>query len=256
VDGIGVRGGADLSARSAARWTSSARPRRRRPGDGGRGPVEPDLRETERMERNEAILQGTRPDPPREAWRKQMRRRVLTEARALASENGWDRVRVGDLALRAEVSRPSIYKEFGSRAGIGQALVECESERFLHALAAILEADHPDLESALEAGVAHALREGLDNRFIRAVLTAARGGSDALLPFLTSRPDPVFSGALELLTSWLAAKRPDVPPARAAEAADVAVRLTVSHLLLPSPDGAPAADLVARTVLAVLDSAP
>ncbi|URN11139.1 TetR/AcrR family transcriptional regulator [Streptomyces radiopugnans] len=93
------------------------------------------------------------------AWRKQMRERVLAEARALTAEGGWDRVRVADLALRAEVSRPSIYKEFGDRAGIGQALVRLETEAFLLGLAAVLDEHRDDVAAALEAAVAHALAE-------------------------------------------------------------------------------------------------
>ncbi|MFD0319183.1 TetR family transcriptional regulator [Streptomyces flavalbus] len=193
-----------------------------------------------------------RPDPPRVAWRRQMRERVLAEARALAAEGGWDRVRVADLALRAEVSRPSIYKEFGDRAGIGRALVQRETEAFLLGLAAVLDRRRDDVGAAVEAGVAHALAEAGDNPFIDAVLGAARGGTDALLPFLTSRPEPVFSNARHLLADWLGEVAPGAPADRREEAADLAVRLTLSHMLLPSPRPAETPARVARAVRAVL----
>lgn len=199
---------------------------------------------------------GLPPDPPRVAWRKQMRERVLAEARTLAAEGGWDRVRVADLALRAEVSRPSIYKEFGDRAGIGRALVQREAEDFLLGLATVLETRRDDLGAALEAAVAHVLAEASANPFIGAVLTAARGGTDALLPFLTSRPEPVFSGAWQLLAAWLGEVVPQVNQGRRVEAADLAVRLTLSHMLLPAPrPGAtptPVPAQVSRAVCAVL----
>ncbi|MFF0205177.1 TetR family transcriptional regulator [Streptomyces sp. NPDC005017] len=193
-----------------------------------------------------------RPDPPRVAWRRQMRERVLEEAWALAAQGGWDQVRVADLAERAEVSRPTIYKEFGHRAGIGQALVERETERFLLGLAAVLDTYRHDVAEALRKGVAHVLDEAVHNPFIGAVITAARGGTDALLPFLTSRPDPVFSSARTLMSAWLAEAVPQVTQLRREEAADVVVRLTLSHMLLPpsDPDEAPAR--VTRTVCAVL----
>ncbi|MFE1443769.1 TetR family transcriptional regulator [Streptomyces sp. NPDC058739] len=193
-----------------------------------------------------------RPDPPRVAWRRQMRERVLQEAWTLASQGGWDRVRVGDLAERAEVSRPSIYKEFGDRAGIGQALVERETERFLLGLAAVLDTHRHDVAAALREGISHALDEAARNPFIGAVLTAARGGSDALLPFLTSRPDPVFSSARTLLHSWLVGAVPQATGYQREEAADVAVRLTLSHMLLPTANPEDASERVARTVGAVL----
>lgn len=201
-----------------------------------------------------SIDRGARPDPPRIAWRKEMRERVLAEARALAAEAGWDRVRVADLAQRAEVSRPSIYKEFGDRAGIGRALVQRETEEFLLGLAEVLRTHGDDLGAALEAAVAHALAEAGANPFIGAVLTAARGGTDALLPFLTSRPEPVFSSSWRLLSAWLAEVAPQTTEARRDEAAEVAIRLTLSHMLLPAARPADTPAAVARTVCAVLDA--
>ncbi|MFI9823542.1 helix-turn-helix domain-containing protein [Streptomyces sp. NPDC052013] len=60
--------------------------------------------------------------PPREAWRRKMRDDVLDAARAMAAERGWDSVSLSQVASRAEVSRPTVYKEFGSRGGLSQAL--------------------------------------------------------------------------------------------------------------------------------------
>ncbi|MGW1863188.1 TetR family transcriptional regulator [Streptomyces collinus] len=208
--------------------------------------------------RSERPLPGARPtteqppDPPRVAWRKQMRARVLQEAWQLASEAGWDRVRVADLAQRAEVSRPSIYAEFGDRAGIGTALVRRETERFLLGVAEVLAAHRDSVPAALEAGVHHALAEAARNPFIRAVVTAARGGTDALLPFLTSRPEPVFSQAWRLVAAWLGEVVPEAPQGRRDEAADIVVRLAVSHMLLPGPDLGEASSRVARAASAVL----
>ena len=186
------------------------------------------------------------------AWRKQMRERVLAEARALASAKGWDAVRVADLAERAEVSRPWIYKEFGDRAGIGAALVQRESEDFLTGVAAALD-QHPDsVAAAVEAGVRHALAEAARNPFIQAVVTAARGGTDALLPFLTARPEPVFTLAGHLLRAWLTERLPTWDEQRLEEAGDLVVRLTLSHMLLPAPDAQCTPERIARAVVAVL----
>ncbi|MFE4695623.1 TetR family transcriptional regulator [Streptomyces sp. NPDC056738] len=193
-----------------------------------------------------------RPDPPRVAWRKDMRERVITEARALAAENGWDRVRVADLALRADVSRPSIYKEFGDRAGIGRALVERETDAFLVGLAAVLDGHRGRPAPALEAAVAHALEQAAVNPFVGAVLTATRGGTDALLPFLTSRPEPVFSSTRRLLSAWLGEAVPQAAGDRREAAADLAVRLTVSHMLLPAQDPGATPLHIARTVCTIL----
>ncbi|MGX1548793.1 TetR family transcriptional regulator [Streptomyces adustus] len=185
-----------------------------------------------------------------------MRRRVLDEAWTLAAQNGWDRVTVADLAQRADVSRPSIYAEFGDRAGIGQALVRREADRFLTSLADVLDRHRSHVGLALRAGVAHALAEAENNPFIDAVLSAARGGTEALLPFLTSRPEPILTSAWTLVAAWLGDVLPHVDENRRAEAVDLLVRLSISHMLLPSPDPAAAPASVARTACAVLGIRP
>ncbi|OIJ66067.1 hypothetical protein WN71_020615 [Streptomyces mangrovisoli] len=185
-----------------------------------------------------------------------MRRRVLDEAWAAAAENGWDRVRVADLAKRAEVSRPSIYAEFGDRAGIGQALVRREADRFLSGLSGVLRRHRTSTGLALQAGVGYALAEADRNPFIKAVLRAARGGTDALLPFLTSRPEPVLTGAWDLVSAWLGDILPQIPEDRRAEAADLVVRLSISHMMLPSTDPDTAPPRVARAACAALGISP
>ncbi|MFF3639268.1 TetR family transcriptional regulator [Streptomyces sp. NPDC002250] len=185
-----------------------------------------------------------------------MRQRVLDEAWALASDSGWDRVRVADLAVWAEVSRPSIYAEFGNRAGIGHALVRREADLFLTGLAGVLDRNRTHVGLALQAGVGHALAEAERNPFIEAVLAAARGGTDALLPFLTSRPDPVLSSARTLVSAWLGDVLPHLEEHRHHEAADLLVRLSISHMLLPSPDPDTAPARVARAACAVLGIPP
>ncbi|MFE5524437.1 TetR/AcrR family transcriptional regulator, partial [Streptomyces virginiae] len=87
---------------------------------------------------------GSEPDPPRVAWRKQMRQRVLDAAGDLTCEAGWDQVSLSAVAARAEVSRPSVYKEFGNRAGLGRALVVRETQQFLAGVADALYPGVPD----------------------------------------------------------------------------------------------------------------
>ncbi|MFF3617015.1 TetR family transcriptional regulator [Streptomyces sp. NPDC002580] len=197
-------------------------------------------------------LDTARPDPPRVAWRRQMRERVLAAAEELTSAHGWDRVRVVDLADRAEVSRPSIYKEFGDRAGIGRVLVQRETDRVLSGVARALEQPGQDVGACLRAAVSHTLSEGADNPLVSAVLHAAHKDTDALLPYLASRPDPIFDSARALLEAWFARRAPETTSQRRAGAADVAVRLTLSHMLLPSSNRDHVPQQVVQAVLAVL----
>lgn len=196
--------------------------------------------------------EGACADPPRVAWRRQMREQVLAAAGELASIRGWDRVRVADLAERAEVSRPSIYKEFGDRAGIGRALVQRETDNFLRGVAEALERPGTDVAACLVGAVSYALHESAENPLISAVLRAARHGTDGLLPFLASRPDPIFDSARSLLEAWLTHREPTDGAWRTADAADVAVRLTLSHMLLPAGESDRVPELLTQAVLAVL----
>ena len=52
----------------------------------------------------------------RAEFRRQVRERVLEAAYAHTVERGWDRVRVGEIAVESGVSRPTLYREFGITA--------------------------------------------------------------------------------------------------------------------------------------------
>ncbi|MFD0427254.1 helix-turn-helix domain-containing protein [Streptomyces zhihengii] len=64
---------------------------------------------------------------------------MLDAARATAAESGWDAVSLNTVAVRAQVSRPSVYKEFHSRHGLAEALAQEEAASFLAEIAAVLE---------------------------------------------------------------------------------------------------------------------
>ncbi|MFB6823141.1 TetR family transcriptional regulator [Streptomyces virginiae] len=176
------------------------------------------------------------PDPPRVAWRKQMRQRVLDAARDLTCEAGWDQVSLSAVAARAEVSRPSVYKEFGNRAGLGRALVVLETQQFLTGVADALFPGAPDSHACLRAAILHVFQEADNRPLVRAVITAARKGSDSLLPYLTTRADPIFDAGQTLVREWLATRYPQQHAESVEMAADVIVRMTISHLILPTDD--------------------
>ncbi|MEU0669249.1 TetR family transcriptional regulator [Streptomyces lavendulocolor] len=158
---------------------------------------------------------------------------MLNAARDLTCEAGWDQVSLAAVAARAEVSRPSVYKEFGNRAGLGRALVVRETQQFLAGVADTLYPGLPDTDACLEAAILYVLREADDQPLIRAVVTAAREGSDSLLPYLTARTDPIFDAGQNLVRNWLARRYPEQDMEAVEVAADVIVRMTISHLVLP-----------------------
>lgn len=192
--------------------------------------------------------------PPREAWRRKMRDDVLDAARAMAAEKGWDSVSLSQVASRAEVSRPTVYKEFGSRGGLSRALVQREAERFLTGVDHALMQPAPTAWDALATAILYALEEARENVLVASVVKAARDGTDALLPYLTARSEPVVTGARMLVRSWCQSHYPQFDTVRTDQAADVVVRLTLSHIVLPPPEHTPreSAELITAAALGVL----
>ncbi|MFD3549117.1 TetR family transcriptional regulator [Streptomyces sp. NPDC058655] len=199
-----------------------------------------------------ALTGGPAPDPPRVAWRKHMRQRVLDAARDLTCEAGWDRVSLSAVAARAEVSRPSVYKEFGNRAGLGRALVVLETRQFLTGVADTLYPGVPDSHDCLRAAILYVLQEADKQPLIHAVITAARKGSDSLLPYLTARADPIFDAGHILVQGWLATRYPQQQAESVELAADVIVRMTISHLILPADEQHLTAQRLATAALKLL----
>lgn len=184
--------------------------------------------------------------PLREAFRQHMREQALTVARSLAIERGWARVRMGEVAERTGISRPTLYKEFGDKQALGEAIVFQEAEQFVAKVSHILDQAVEVREALLDA-VSFAIEEANRSPLLRSVLTAVPGRDNDLLPLLTIRSAPIFGMASTLFRSWLARRLPDQNPEDLSDASDVLVRLTMSYLLTPAPDQ----DAAVRTIVRV-----
>jgi AcrR family transcriptional regulator len=188
----------------------------------------------------------------RTKFRAHVRDEALDACHALAIERGWAQVRLSEVAGMIGVSRPTLYKEFGSKDGLGEALVRRETERFLVGVKATLDAYAGDMVGALTAAAKFSLVTAEENPLLHAVLTATRGGTDGLLPMLTTRSSPVLDPATAALTEWFGVHAPEYDAAEVREAVDVLVRLVVSHLVLPGPDPEASARLLAKVALRYL----
>jgi AcrR family transcriptional regulator len=187
----------------------------------------------------------------RSKFRAHVRDEALDACHALAIERGWAQVRLSEVAASVGVSRPTLYKEFGSKDGLGEALVRRETERFLVGVRETLDAHDGDVAGALTAAVQFALVTAEANPLLHAVLTATRG-NDGLLPMLTTRSSPVLDPATAALTYWFAEHAPELDQTEVREAVDVTVRLVVSHLVLPGPDPERSARLLAEVAMRYL----
>ncbi|GLY21139.1 hypothetical protein Misp04_08710 [Micromonospora sp. NBRC 101691] len=172
-------------------------------------------------------------DGIRDAARQRLRDTIVDAARAQAVAVGWDGVRMGGVASAAGVSRQTVYNEFGSKAGLAEALARREVDRFVADVRATLRRHGDDVRSGAYAAIAHTLTEAAGNPLVKAILTSARGGSDALLPYLTTRAELVLDEATGALLEWAGHRLPEADPEAQAFAADAVVRLVVSHIVLP-----------------------
>lgn len=179
-------------------------------------------------------------EPLRVSFRRHLREEALKAAYDLVVEGGWDQFRMAEVAARIGVSRPMLYKEFGDKQGLGDALVVREAERFMRGIQAVLDAHSGQAGEAITESVRFALDEAESSPLLRAVLTASRAEGDG----------PVASGVLPLLATstllhefvserveaWLLEHFPELDRGDVTDAVDATVRLTVSHLVLPAAD--------------------
>ncbi len=170
--------------------------------------------------------------PVNEAFRRQVRERALDVARRLTVERGWQQVRFVEVADEVGVSRPTMYSEFGSKAGLGEALVLAETTDFLTGILDELAGHTQNLAAAAKAALGFTLVAATQNPLLHGVLTNA--GDRDLLLLVTSQAGPVLPVAVEVLTTWFGEHFPTVPPQLLAELIEALVRLTLSHLVQPT----------------------
>jgi AcrR family transcriptional regulator len=172
--------------------------------------------------------------PVNEAFRRQVRERALEVARRLTVQRGWQQVRFVEVADEVGVSRPTMYSEFGSKAGLGEALVLAETTAFMTGIVAELDGHSTDLAGAAKAALRYTLVTASQNPLLHGVLTNA-GDSDLLL-LLTSQSGPVLPIAVSVLSGWFGERFPEVPSQLLTELIEALVRLTLSHLIQPTHD--------------------
>ncbi|MFB4317024.1 TetR/AcrR family transcriptional regulator [Actinomadura sp. 21ATH] len=178
---------------------------------------------------------------------------LLDAAAEQLVRRGYRGVRMQDVAAAAGVSRQTVYNEFGDKWGLAQAVVLRDNERYLDDIDRIL-SEHDDLFAAVEAAVLFTLETSADDPIKKVVLTGA--GGDELLPLLTTRADPVLFTASARLTEHALEQWPWMERAEVSEIADAAIRLTMSHIMLPSEPPERVARFVAHMVTRYLGGAP
>jgi len=179
---------------------------------------------------------STASSPTREA--------LLAAAYAAAVAGEWERVRMADVATAAGVSRQTLYNEFGTKDSLAAALALREADAFLDGTDALLRNHVGSPGSAVEAAVLYTLERAADNPLLKAALTL----DDGLLPFLTTRGEPLLIAARRRITDFFLARWPSLAADDVDLVAETTVRLTVSHLVMPTEPPATTAARIAQLV--------
>ncbi|GGU40162.1 TetR/AcrR family transcriptional regulator [Streptomyces daghestanicus] len=190
------------------------------------------------------------------------RESLLDAAGAALARQPWSAVRMVDVAASAGVSRQTLYNEFGSKEGLGRALVRREADGFLAGVERVL-AGAGDPREQLTATAEWTTSAARRSALVRALLTGcweprlpapalAAVPSTSVVPAQRRADGPLPSpGELVVLVrDRAAATLSGSAPAETTDlsrACELVVRLALSCVTAPPAEGR-VADLV-RTVL-------
>lgn len=184
------------------------------------------------------------------------RERVLDAAVAMTTEDGWARVTMAALADRVGVSRQTVHNEMGTKAGLAEAMVRRELERFLGVVGAAFDAHPDDLVAAVRAASLGVLEHAQDNRLLHAVVSATHGADTELLPLLTTHSASLLAGAKAVVAERITAYDVGLAAAELDAGIDMIVRVVLSHVMQPSAGPAATADAIAWVAARVLGADP
>src|ERR1700760_4920878 len=133
--------------------------------------------------------------------RQLLRDRVLDAAYTVVCAEGWRAVNMSRIATTVGISRQVLYKEFGAKQALGEALVQRETDRFIAGVIAAMRAHPDDVVGGLVAGAALTLRAAADDTLVKASMARARDAEVGLTPLLTAGPKPIWGDAMEAVVA-------------------------------------------------------
>jgi TetR/AcrR family transcriptional repressor of uid operon len=156
--------------------------------------------------------------------------RILDATLTLAAESGVKRLTVDEVASRAGVGRVTVYRRFGSKQALMDALGARESMRLLAELDASTPQEGP-IEDRIAAGFVTSLRLAREHPLLSRL---ARVEPDSVLGALTADGGANFALARTFLAARLreAQQDGDVGAIDVDQAAELLVRLCVSFVLI------------------------
>ena len=179
---------------------------------------------------------------------------MIAAARQMTLENGWAALRMGALARRVGVSRQTLHTQFGTKNGLGRAIVQAEAEEYFNGLVTVLGEHVDDAAGGIRAAVTYTLHSAQANPVLQEILAGRATAGDSLLPELTIRGGGLLHQANVLLGGWIAAQTPGLDRDAAVELSDVITRLTLSHAVLPEEPPAVVGERLFNLTRIALDS--
>jgi AcrR family transcriptional regulator len=149
--------------------------------------------------------------------------RILDAALALSAASGIRNLTMDAVARRARVGRMTVYRRFGDRDGLVDALTVRETRRCFAALDSAADPAQPPAEQ-IAAGFVTSLRMAAEHPLLARL---ARVEAETVLEALNGG---VFDAAVAFLAERL---RPLVPARDADVAAELLVRIACSFVLVP-----------------------
>ena len=173
-----------------------------------------------------------------------MRERVVEAGVALTLEAGWARVTMGTVADRVGVSRQTVYNEVGTKAGLAEAMILHELDRFLGVVSEAFDHHPDDLVAAIREASRGVLVLAQDNLLLHAVVSATHGADTELLPLLTTHAESLLAAAKIVVADRIEPYELGMGDEHLEAAIDMVVRVVLSHVMQPSgPPERTAADI-------------
>jgi AcrR family transcriptional regulator len=174
--------------------------------------------------------------------------RILDAAVEAASIHGITRLSVADVAKRAGLSRPTLYKRYPSKQALVSAAIVREAARVIEAVQrAVGAVDRSEGgKGALIAGIGTALRLLRDHPLLDRIV---RSEPETLVPALTTDDGLILAVVRPPIEAMIADRFEPLDPVTSRRVADMLTRLLISYAL-NAPDDPP--EVVAAVVAAVV----
>jgi AcrR family transcriptional regulator len=174
--------------------------------------------------------------------------RILDAAVEAASIHGITRLSVADVAKRAGLSRPTLYKRYPSKQALVSAAIVREAARVIEAVQRAVDAvDRSEGgKGALIAGIGTALRLLRDHPLLDRIV---RSEPETLVPALTTDDGLILAVVRPPIEAMIADRFEPLDPVTSRRVADMLTRLLISYTL-NAPDDPP--EVVAAVVAAVV----